>query len=218
MLEEYEYIIWDLDGTLTYTLDDLQLAVNHALRLHHMPERTLEQIRLSVGNGVRRLMALSVPDGEANPLFESCFEAFVAYYKIHCKDHTRLYDGVAEMLEYLHAQGKHMAIVSNKLQAGVDELYAQYFATTIEVAIGERPGVPRKPAPDMVHLAMHALGAQAHNTVYIGDSEVDLATAKAAGLPCISVLWGFRDEEFLRAHGAERFWDTPVPPLKRGTA
>lgn len=208
-MQPFRYIIWDLDGTLTYTLEDLMLSVNHALRSCGMPERTLEQIRQSVGNGVRQLVLLSVPGGESNPLFEECFSTFVTHYTQHCQDHTRLYDGVDEALRQLHAAGIRMAIVSNKLQAGVDELYARWFADTIEVAIGEREGMARKPQPDMVHLAMHQLGAAADNTVYIGDSEVDLATAKNAGLPCISVLWGFRDRDLLLAHGATTLVQTP---------
>lgn len=213
-------IIWDLDGTLTYTLDDLRLAVNYALERHHLPLRSLEQIRESVGNGVRRLMVLSVPDGEANPLFEDCMQDFLAYYPLHCRDHVRLYDGVAECLMALRDAGHRMAIVSNKLQSGVDELFQAFFRDTILLAVGERPGMARKPAPDMVHLAMRELGATAEDTVYIGDSEVDLLTARHAGLPCISVLWGFRSRAFLQAEGATLFAEHPsdiLPILDRLT-
>lgn len=203
------HIIWDLDGTLTNTLTDLMLSTNYVLRQHGMPERTLEQIRCAVGNGVRRLLALSIPNGEQNPQFEDCFEQFKVYYKAHCRDNTSLYPGIADTLLLLKQKGLHMAIVSNKLQAGVDELYEMWFEDTIEVAIGEREGVKRKPAPDMVHLAMKQMNASAESTIYIGDSEVDILTAKNAGLRCISVLWGFRDKAFLKENGGNLFATTP---------
>lgn len=207
-------IIWDLDGTLTYTLQDLCNSVNHALRTHNMPERTLDEVRSFVGNGVRRLMELAVPNGAANPQFDTCFAEFKSHYKLHCKDNTTLYPGIAEALTTLHAHGIRMAIVSNKLQAGVTELYDQWFRDTIDVAIGERPELNRKPAPDMVHLAMQQLGCSPSHTVYIGDSEVDVATAHNSGLPCISVLWGFRDKDLLLQHGATTFATTPNDIVK----
>ena len=210
MQKEYSTIIWDLDGTLMDTLEDLYLAVNHALRTFGMPERTFEEVRQFVGNGVRRLMVLATPDGEANTQFEAVFAEFKSYYVDHCQDHTGLYPGIAETLRTLKAQGKRMAVVSNKLQAGVDELYEVYFKDTIEVAIGERPEVARKPAPDMVHLALEKLGVDASTAVYIGDSDVDVATARNSELPCISVLWGFRDKDFLIAHGATTFAERPA--------
>lgn len=202
-------IIWDLDGTLMDSLQDLFLAVNHALRQYSMPERTYDEVRQFVGNGVRRLMILSVPNGDANPLFEDVFASFKAYYVNHCQDNTGLYPGISETLQRLKAAGCRMAIVSNKLQAGVDELYGAYFKDTIDVAIGERPEVRRKPQPDMVLLAMEQLGVTKEEAVYIGDSEVDVATARNAGLPCISVLWGFRDRETLVNCGANMFVGKP---------
>lgn len=202
-------LVWDLDGTLMDTLQDLAEAVNHALRTFNMPERTIEEIRCFVGNGVRRLVQLSVPDGEQNPQFEAVFAEFKAYYMVHCKDHTCLYSGIAETLRELKSRGYRMAVVSNKLQSGVDELYQQYFKETIQVAIGECPEVARKPAPDMVYRALKALGSTQSEAVYIGDSDVDVATARNSGLPCISVLWGFRSQEFLLAHGATTFVQKP---------
>ena len=198
----YTTIIWDLDGTLLDTLQDLFLAVNHALETYHMPPRTLDEVRRFVGNGVRRLMIRAVPDGEDNALFEQVFAEFKAYYVAHCRDNTALYPGIAETLRCLKEQGVRMAIVSNKLQAGVDELCDTYFRGLVDVAVGERMGIPRKPAPDMVEMALSLLGADKDGAVYIGDSDVDIMTARNAHLPCISVLWGFRDEEFLREHGA----------------
>lgn len=205
----YKAIIWDLDGTLLDTLQDLYLSVNHALRQHNMPERTLEEVRQFVGNGVRRLMELSVPGGETNPQFEDTFATFKRYYVLHCQDNTGLYPGIKATLEALKAKGYRMAVVSNKLQAGVTELYETYFKDTIEIAIGERPEVRRKPQADMVHLALRQLGVSASEAVYVGDSEVDVATARNAGLPCISVLWGFRDKETLQRSGATTFLSAP---------
>ena len=202
-------IIWDLDGTLMDTLQDLADAVNHAMQVYNLPQHTIEEIRQYVGNGVRRLMVLSVPQGENDPRFEEIFAEFKAYYMVHCKDHTCLYAGVAETLRDLKQRGYRMAVVSNKLQSGVDELYEEYFKGVIDVAIGERPEMARKPAPDMVYAAMKVLGVSKEEAVYIGDSDVDLATARNSGLPCISVLWGFRDKSFLTEHGATTLAERP---------
>lgn len=213
MRKNVKAVIFDLDGTLLYTLEDLAAAVNYALRENGMAERTLDEVRRFVGNGVRRLMARSVPGGEDNPLFEQAFADFKCYYVAHCQDYTRLYEGVADMLEGLKARGLRMAIVSNKLQAGVDELCDRYFRDTVEVAIGDQPGTQRKPAPDMVELALKRLGVAKDEAVYVGDSDVDLATARNSGLPCISVLWGFRDRDFLMEHGAQVLVERPEEVL-----
>jgi len=199
----YNTIIWDLDGTLLDTLQDLWLATNHALRTYGMPQRTLDEVRNFVGNGVRKLIERAVPDGEDNPLFGEVFAEFKRYYVEHCQDNTCLYLGISETLKQLKADGKRMAIVSNKLQEGVTELHEKWFADTIEVAIGESSDVRRKPAPDMVEAALERLGVDKSDAVYVGDSDVDIATARNSGLPCVSVLWGFRDREFLMAHGAQ---------------
>lgn len=202
-------IIWDLDGTLLDTLQDLAEAVNYALAQFGMPQHSIGDIRQYVGNGVRRLMILSIPDGEDNPQFDQVFTTFKQYYIQHCNNHTRLYDGIAEVLSMLRAQGYRMAVVSNKLQRGVDELFELYFKEYMDVCIGERQGIPRKPAPDMVQLALEELHITSHEAIYIGDSDVDISTAHNAGLPCISVLWGFRDKEFLSAQGAQIFASQP---------
>lgn len=202
-------VIFDLDGTLTYTLQDLWLSTNYALSQMFFPTRTIDEVRRFVGNGVRRLMEQAVPDGIDAQQFEQCFEHFRRHYVAHCQDHTCLYDGIAQLLRQLKEQGVPMAIVSNKLQAGVDELYVRYFRDTIAFAIGEQPSLQRKPAPDMVHAALHRLGVSAAEAVYVGDSEVDLLTARNAGLPCISVLWGFRDRNQLLEAGARTLVSTP---------
>ena len=202
-------IIFDLDGTLTDTLRDLSASTNYALRQMGWGERTLAEVRRFVGNGVRKLMERAVPEGVSETDFERCFSIFQAHYLEHCQDSTCLYEGVAEMLQAVHAAGYRTAIVSNKLQAGVDELYEAYFRDVVDVAIGQREGVALKPAPDMVELALRQLGASAQNAVYVGDSEVDVQTARNSGLPCISVLWGFRDRDVLKQAGARTFIEHP---------
>lgn len=221
---KYRTIIWDLDGTLMDTLQDLMNSVNYALERHGMPVRTYQEIRSFVGNGVKRLVELSVPDGQNNPKFEEVFADFKSHYIVHCQDQTGLYDGIAETLEELKARGLRMAVVSNKLQSGVTELFESQVRTVgkeeticlkdyIEVAIGERPEMARKPAADMVNKAFEELGLDKEDAVYIGDSEVDLATARNSGLPCISVLWGFRDKDYLKEQGATVFVETPLQIL-----
>lgn len=205
----YKAIIFDLDGTLTDTLEDLFLSVNHALQGCGLPARSLGEVQHFVGNGVRKLIERAVPQGTRPTVTEQCFEAFRAYYVIHCHDHASLYPGIAALLMALHAKGYRMAVVSNKLQSGVDELARIFFQGVIDVAIGERPGIPRKPAPDMVLEAMGRLGVSKDETVYVGDSDVDIQTAVGAGLPCISVLWGYRSRDFLACHGATVFARTP---------
>lgn len=207
-------VIFDLDGTLLNTLDDLADATNHALRHNGLPERTIDEVRHFVGNGVRRLIEQAVPDDIDLVCLEQVFADFKRYYVAHCQDKTCLYPGITEMLNELKSRGYRMAIVSNKLQAGVDELYDRYFRDTVEVAVGERPGIARKPAPDMVNAALSALGIDPFEAIYVGDSDVDLLTAQNSGLPCISVLWGFRDRQFLLAHGATTLAETPADVLR----
>ncbi len=202
-------IVFDLDGTLMDTLQDLYLSTNYALRTCNYPERTLDEIRSFVGNGVKLLIERAMPNEitaveseENKEAFNHCFNTFKEYYIEHCQDNTKLYDGINPLLNKLKEAGYRTAIVSNKLQAGVTELYEKWFKDTIEVAIGESPEVRRKPAPDMVEVALKKLGVEKSDAIYIGDSDVDLQTAKNSGLPCISVLWGFRSKEFLIDNGA----------------
>ena len=211
---QYDTIIWDLDGTLMDTLKDLWLSTNHALCTFGMPERSYDEVRQFVGNGVRKLIERAVPDGENNPQFEAVFAEFKRYYMLHCKDNTGLYPGIADTLRELKARGKRMAIVSNKLQAGVTELHREWFADTIEVAIGEREGMKRKPAPDMVEQALRELDTDKDGAVYIGDSDVDLKTGVDSGLDFIGVDWGFRGRDFLLEHGARLVVDNTEELLK----
>lgn len=198
-MEKYA-IIWDLDGTLLDTLDDLTASTNAALLAHGYAPRTRAEIRRFVGNGVKNLISRALPPGD-HPDFDAVFADFRAHYSVHCNDRTRPYPGILPMLDDLQARGIPMAVVSNKLDAAVRELCALHFGSRIGVAVGECEGVRRKPAPDSVHRAMELLGIR--RAVYIGDSEVDVATARNAGLPCICVSWGFRTEADLRAAGAQ---------------
>ena len=208
----YEIYIFDLDGTLLDTLQDLAASVNYALRQHHMPEHSIDDVRWFVGNGVRRLMERAIPEGAANPAFEAAFATFRKYYMEHSLDTTRPYDGIPELIHELKKRGCRMAVVSNKMMAATQELVHHFFPE-IEVAIGEdeAAGIRKKPAPDTVFAAMKQLGEG--SAVYVGDSDVDLATARNSGLPCISVLWGFRDRDFLLAHGATTFVEQPLDIL-----
>jgi phosphoglycolate phosphatase len=194
------------------TLGDLAASVNYALRAYGMPEHSLDEVRHMVGNGVRLLMERAVPDGAAHPLFEAAFAAFRQHYMEHSLDTTRPYDGIAELLTALKGAGKHTAVVSNKFDAATKELCRHFFPDTIEVAVGEHEaeGIRKKPAPDTVNEALSQLGVDGRHAVYVGDSDVDLQTARNAGLPCISVLWGFRDKDFLTANGATTFIASPA--------
>ena len=158
-------------------------------------------------------MLQAVPQGEKNPRFEEAFSFFKEYYGEHCNDKTRPYDGVMELMKTLKDRGYALGIVSNKIDSAVKELNGRYFADLIEVAIGEREGVLRKPAPDTVLTALQELGKNKENAIYVGDSEVDIATARNVGIPCISVLWGFRDQEFLKEQGADCFAGNPEDVL-----
>lgn len=211
---KYKAIIFDLDGTLTNTLTDLAASTNHALACMGMPQRRLDEVRQFVGNGVRRLIERAVPQGTDDASLELCFQHFRQHYLQHCQDNTCLYPGIDKMLEEVHRQGFLTAIVSNKLQSGVDELYHRFFEGKIDVAIGEREGMQRKPAPDMVNLALTQLGVTPSQAIYIGDSDVDIDTARNSGLPCISVLWGFRDRDFLLSHEATILVETPQQILQ----
>lgn len=212
----YQTWIFDLDGTLLDTLGDLAASVNYALRRCDMPEHSMDNVRRFVGNGVRLLMERAVPGGAANPLFAEAFSTFRTHYMVHSLDTTRPYDGIPALLSELKRQGRLTAVVSNKFDAATKELCRHFFPDTIDVAIGEHEaeGIRKKPAPDTVIEALRQLGAPREGAVYVGDSDVDLMTARNSGLPCISVLWGFRDRDFLLQHGATRFVSSPEELLQ----
>ena len=197
-------ILFDLDGTLLSTLEDLADAVNYALRQYGCPERTVEQVRLAVGNGAEQLIRLSLPGEETDPPVQQVLATYQHYYADHCQIKTRPYEGVLEALEQLKKRYP-VGIVSNKPDVAVKPLCADYFGDVY--ALGESAGCPRKPAPDMVKKAMAQIGVD--TCIYVGDSDVDVITAKNAGVPCLSVLWGFRDRACMEAVGGKHFCDDP---------
>lgn len=207
----YNTYIFDLDGTLLDTLTDLAASCNYALRTHGMPEHSVDDVRRFVGNGVRKLMERAIPNGVDNPDFEATFATFREHYMQHSLDTTHPYSGIPEVLAELKACGCRLAVVSNKMMAATVELCRHFFPDTIEVAIGEHEaeGIRKKPAPDTVFAALKELGVEKDGAVYVGDSDVDVQTAANSGVPCISVLWGFRDRDFLIQHGAKTFISAP---------
>lgn len=206
----FDTYIFDLDGTLLSTLGDLASSCNYALRTNGLPERTIDEVRRFVGNGVKKLMERAIPDGFSNPLFEKTYSDFRQHYMLHNLDTTQPYDGVMEMLENLRRRGKKIAVVSNKFYAATQELCRHFFGDLVDVAIGERDDIKKKPAPDTVNEALRQMGTPREGAVYIGDSDVDIMTAHNSGMPCISVLWGFRDYDFLVEHGATIFVTSPT--------
>ena len=197
--------IFDLDGTLLYTLEDLKYSVNFALDKFNYPVRTLDEIRVFVGNGVKLLMERALPDGIQNPDFDRCLNCFKEHYAKNMYNKTKPFDGIEDMLDILKSRNYRIAVVSNKFDAAVKELCKKYFNGKIELAIGESEaeGIRKKPYPDSVLRAMKLLDCDIDKTFYIGDSEVDIQTADNSGLKCISVTWGYKDEKYLISQGAK---------------
>ncbi len=206
----YGAVIFDLDGTLLDTLDDLWAAVNAALKKFSLPLRSREEVRGFVGNGIVKLIRRSVGQVEKET-FDGVLAEFKRYYGEHCEDSTKPYEGIIELLKALKAKGIRTAVVSNKADFAVKKLAKGYFEGLLEYAVGENEeaGIRKKPAPDSLLAVMQSMGAGTDSTVYIGDSEVDIQTAKNAGVDCISVTWGFKDKEFLVKSGATALVDTP---------
>ena len=204
---KYTTVIFDLDGTLLNTLDDLTASVNYAMDMMGMPRHTLDEIRRFVGNGVRVLIRRSVPDGTSDEDYEAAYKYFEGHYADHCKDKTGPYERVPEMLSELCRRGYKTAIVSNKIDFAVKELRDDFFAETVQVAVGDDLEMKNKPAPDMVYKALRELDSTPEESVYVGDTDVDLETAKNAGMDCISVSWGFRSREELESYGAKMIAD-----------
>ncbi len=210
---KYKAVIFDLDGTLLDTLDDLADGVNYALESHSFPKRTVDEIRSFVGNGVANLISRSVPDGCDEDTINDVLKTFKPYYASHSRLKTKPYDGILEVLDVLSEKGIKTAIVSNKFDAAVKELNTYYFGERIKTALGETPDIKRKPAPDMIFAVLDELGITASDAVYIGDSEGDITVSNAAGLDCICVTWGFRSREILEKSGGCKFADTPAELL-----
>jgi len=199
----YDAVIFDLDGTLLDTLDDLADSLNHTLRKNNMPERTREEVRAFVGNGIRKLMERGVPAGTEVSAIDKVDADFTEHYKVHCNDKTKPYDNVLDMLAKLKNNGIKLAVLSNKADYAVQDLCKRYFVGLIDVAAGEIDGIPKKPSPDGVYRVIDKLGVQAEKCVYIGDSDVDVITAKNSNMDCIAVDWGFRDKDVLVNAGAD---------------
>ncbi|MCR5736178.1 MAG: HAD-IA family hydrolase [Eubacterium sp.] len=212
----YQAVIFDLDGTLLNTIDDLANAVRFVQRKFGWAEDSTEVVQQHVGNGIRNLIIRSTPEGEENPLFEDAFLSFKEYYQQHCEEQTDLYPGIRELLETLKRKNIKMAIVSNKAHPAVLKLHDTYFKDYLDVVYGENEdaGIQKKPAPDMVKLAMERLGVTASETVYVGDSDVDKATADNSGLDCILCEWGFRELSLLKSLKPKAIIAEPLELIK----
>lgn len=211
---KYQTVLFDLDGTLLNTLDDLNLSMQHTLEKFGLPRCTYEQTRARAGNGIKRLVELSLPAGAAPELFQRVHDEFVAYYSLHANDHTKPYEGVPELLKRLRAKDCRLAVVSNKNHEPVCNLVHQHFGDAFDAVLGVQEGIARKPERAMVDEALRRMGegavadAACGRAAYIGDSEVDVLTAANSELPCIVVTWGFRDYEQLVETGATCIVDT----------
>jgi len=213
-MKKYDTVIFDLDGTLLNTLEDLVDSVNFALTLYGFPCRRMEDIRSFAGNGIARLIELAIPNGRNNPQYEKCLADFRFHYSKNMQNKTTAYDGIMELLDRLAKENFKIAIVSNKFDTAVKELNQIYFKEYIKLAIGETKDVLKKPAPDMLFKAIEQLGSTVHETMYIGDSEVDVKTAKNSGVTSIGVTWGFRNREVLEQEGPDYIIDRPEELLK----
>ena len=205
---KYKLVIFDLDGTILDTLDDLADSTNYALKSCGLPTRTVDEVRRFVGNGIHLLIERAGPEGTDAETVEEVFETFKGYYKEHSADKTKPYGGICRLMEQLRQDGCMVAVLSNKADFAVQDLCRFYFPGLIDYAAGEKAGVKRKPNPEAVFALLEACGVSAADAVYIGDSEVDVATSENAGLDGISVTWGFRSREWLEEHGAKVFADT----------
>lgn len=208
MPNKIDTIIFDLDGTLLNSLTDLANSVNYVMERYGFPTHPESKVQQMVGNGIGVLLEKAIPEGRAFSKFDDCLKDFHEHYTIHKKDFTKPYPGILEFLKDAAASGYKMAIVSNKPDAAAKALCKDFFTPYITTAIGESPQIARKPAPDTVFAAMKELNSTPEQCVYVGDSDVDMATAANSGIPCISVSWGFRERSFLLEHGADKIADT----------
>ena len=213
-------VVFDLDGTLLDTLEDLADATNAALRMNGMPERSVDEVRRFVGNGVANLILRAMPGGKVTDTMDTAVVPgmhakvlgdFKEYYGEHCEEKTKPYEGILQLLQELKDRCIGIAVVSNKSDFAVKKLMPAYFGDLIDVASGEdeEHGIGKKPAPEMVFKALEQIGVSPSESIYVGDSDVDIATATNAGMPCISVTWGFRSKAFLLEHGAKVMIDEP---------
>lgn len=210
---KYSAVLFDLDGTLLYTLEDIADALNRTLCAHGMQELALDMVRAYVGNGSRRLVERAVPSGSTEETVEGVLRDYRADYDINCNVKTKPYDGITELLEALSARGFKLAVVSNKPDGAVKALAQAHFPGVFSIAVGEGPNVRRKPWPDSVLAAMEKMGVHKEEALYVGDSEVDVQTASNAGVRCVSACWGFRTKEELAEAGATLMIDRPLELL-----
>ncbi|MCQ2505771.1 MAG: HAD family hydrolase [Lachnospiraceae bacterium] len=201
--------IFDMDGTILYTLDDITNAVNYVLDKYSFPKRTVEEVRFFVGNGLRKTLERSVSEGTSQETIDAIYPELTEYYKEHANRFTRPYDGIVDVIKELRERGMKTAVVSNKRDEAVKKLCDKYFDGCFDMAMGDREGIALKPAPDMVNMVINAMGVTKDECLYIGDSDVDLLTAENSGIDCIGVAWGFRGKRFLEEHGAETIIEKP---------
>lgn len=212
---KYNTYIFDLDGTLLDTLQDLANAVNHAMREMKYPERTVDEVRRFIGNGIRMLIKRAAPQGISVEDYEKTLAVFTAYYLDHISDFTKPYDGIAEVIKTLKSKGCKVAVVSNKADEAAKKVVKDYFGDIFDMVVGKMDRFPSKPEPDSVLYVIETLGADKDKCIYSGDSEVDVQTAHNAGLPCVGVTWGNRDVSELIAAGAEYIVEKPNEILEK---
>lgn len=204
---KYKAVIFDMDGTILNTLEDLKNATNYSLRQFGMPERSLEEVRMFVGNGIRKLVERAVPAGTSGEKIDQILDVFLEYYEIHSADNTSPYPGILELVEKLKKSGIKTAVSTNKADVPAQELGREYFNGIFDLIVGQQDGLKVKPAPDSVNKILSILDIQKKDAIYIGDSDVDVQTAKNSGLDFIGVSWGFRGREFLEKNGAKNIVD-----------
>ncbi len=202
-VRKYDTVLFDLDGTLIDSLGDMTDSVNYVMEKFSYPTHTEDEVRSYIGDGIRRLIERALPAGTAQDIVEKALKEYRSYYNGHCMVRTRPYEGIQELLAQLKAEGIRTAVVSNKNDEAASQICAHYFPGTVDVVIGQRDGVPKKPDPAMVRAALEQLGTGDGRAVYVGDSEVDILTAQNSRMDCITCLWGFRDPEFLVKNGAK---------------
>lgn len=208
MERKIDTVIFDLDGTLLNTLEDMADSVNYVMSTYGFPQHTVSQIRSFIGNGIRKLLERSLPAGSSQELVDEATEKYRAYYQHHCMIKTQPYDGIADMVQSLAQAGIRMAIVTNKNDDAAQKMCRHYFGSYVNVCYGQRDSVPKKPERAMIDLALADLGSFSENSVYVGDSEVDMQTAANANMPCIVCCWGFRDREFLEEAARDSITET----------
>lgn len=208
-MRKYDLVIFDLDGTILNTIEDLTDSLNAVLDQYQYPRRTLSEVRGFVGNGIRLLIQRALPEEAMEETVDLLYQDFIRYYQKHCMEKTKPYEGITELLQQLKDQGYRSAVISNKADPAVKALCDRYFEGLFDLVAGERPGIPRKPAPDSVHQILDSLQVSKERAVYIGDSDVDIATSRNVGLDSIIVTWGFKDPDFLKEMGAECLVTSP---------